>query len=406
MPRQQLPNGIKRIELSSRKNGRPSVRYEVVVDVGMVDGKRHQSRKRFKTEQEARNHLARAIDQRASGTYVSKRRDTVEDVCEEWLRGRSGIKPTTLRGYEDYLKPVVDAVGHLPCQQLKKAHIDVMLKRLEDGDLPRKDGSNRRPYGTRARRYVLQTLRMVLDNEVQQGHLARNVAKLVDMPALERKDMSVYTAEQAQTLFKATAHHRDGHAWHLALSGLRRAEIAGLKWEHIDFKAQTMKIADTRVSVGGKPQPSSTKTQRSQRVLPIPAPLMSALLQARATQRRERLASTNYTDSGYVVVDERGKPYLPDRLSRSWRRACKEAGLPEIRLHDARHTCATLMHHQGVPIVTIAAWLGHVDASFTMRTYAHHQDGGLLAASQTYSALVTTSSVSYTHLTLPTSRLV
>jgi integrase len=80
----------------------------------------------------------------------------------------------------------------------------------------------------RARRYVLATLRMVLDSEGAQGHLVRNVARLVDMPPLRRKKLTTFTADEADEVLRAVADDRDGRAWHLALSGLRRGEIAGL----------------------------------------------------------------------------------------------------------------------------------------------------------------------------------
>jgi integrase len=84
----------------------------------------------------------------------------------------------------------------------------------------------------------------------------------------------------------------------------------------------------------------------------------------------------------YVVCNEAGQPYHPQVLSRSWRKACKAAGVREIKLHAARHTCATLMHLQGVPVVVIAAWIGHKDSSLTMKLYAHSQAEALKAAGE------------------------
>src|ERR1700682_1028633 len=133
------------------------------------------------------------------------------------------------------------------------------------------------------------------------------------------------------------------NAWHLALMGLRRGEIAGLRWESVDLDKGTIAICETRVSVGGKPQTSTPKTDRSERELPLPASLLAALRKAKAVQKRERLAlGPAYVDSGHAVVDEAGRPYLPDRLSRAWPKVCRRAGVPVSRLHDARHTCATL----------------------------------------------------------------
>ena len=81
-------------------------------------------------------------------------------------------------------------------------------------------------------------------------------------------------------------------------------------------------------------------------------------------------------------------PYHPQVLSRCWRKACKKAGVREIKLHAARHTCATLMHLSGVPVVVIAAWIGHKDASLTMKLYTHSQGGALKAASVSLNRVV------------------
>jgi len=90
------------------------------------------------------------------------------------------------------------------------------------------------------------------------------------------------------------------------------------------------------------------------------------------------------------VSNEVGEPYSPAVLSRYWRDTVKAAGVRHIKLHAARHTCATLMHLQGVPVAVIAAWIGHEDASLTMRRYAHSQDDALRMAGESLNRLVAT----------------
>lgn len=382
MTRNQLPPQIRKIELRSRRNGRPEIRYEVRLDLGVdAHGKRRQSRKRCATEAEARNLLATTTSQVANGTYVLPRGDTVREVIESWLGGRTKITESTLAGYRDYSKPVVDAYGDMPVHELTKSHVDKLLQQLKDGTLPKANGASRRPYSPRARRYVLATLRMILKSEVDQGHLARNVAMFVDMPSLERKELQTFTADEAEKLLKSSATDFLGIAWRLALSGLRRGEIAGLKWTAIDFEDGTMTIDETLVAVSGKALKRKPKTATGRRTLPMPKSLIAALKRQQELQHTAQLLhGEDYEKSGYVVTDSRGRQVKPDRLTRNWQRACDTAGVPRIRLHDARHTCATLMHLDGVPIVVISAWLGHVDAGFTMRTYAHSQNDALKLA--------------------------
>jgi integrase len=97
---------------------------------------------------------------------------------------------------------------------------------------------------------------------------------------------------------------------------------------------------------------------------------------------------SSYQSGAYVVSNEIGDPYSPSVLSRYWRETIEAAGLRHIKLHAARHTCATLMHLSGVPVAVIAAWIGHRDATLTMRLYAHSQDDALRAAGATLNRVV------------------
>ena len=182
------------------------------------------------------------------------------------------------------------------------------------------------------------------------------------------------------------AKNRNRHAWHLALAGLRRGEILGLRWGDIDLAARTLRIGKTRVDVGGRAlDQDEPKTASAGRVLPIPDALLAELTGAKRRQAAEKLAiGEAYTDLGYVVCNEAGEPYHPSTLSTLWQAAIRDLDVPQIRLHDARHTCATLMHLQGVPIAFVAAWLGHADVSFTLRTYVHAQPEALAIAAQSF----------------------
>ncbi|MGB7866912.1 MAG: site-specific integrase [Mycobacterium sp.] len=132
-----------------------------------------------------------------------------------------------------------------------------------------------------------------------------------------------------------------------------------------------------------------TKTSPRQyppgRILPIPDALLAELTAAKARQAAEKLARGEaYANLGYVVCNEDGEPYHPSTLSKLWQAAIKNLDVPQVRLHDARHTCATLMHLQGVPIALVAAWLGHADVSFTLRTYVHAQPEALAVAARSF----------------------
>jgi integrase len=157
-----------------------------------------------------------------------------------------------------------------------------------------------------------------------------------------------------------------------------------------DLAAKTLNITNNRVSAGGKTTENDPKSVMSRRTLPLPDRLVVVLKAAKAGQAAERLALRHEGGAwAYVVSNEIGEPYSPAVLSRYWRDTVKAVDVRHIKLHGARHTCATLMHLSGVPVAVIAAWIGHKDASLTMKLYAHSQDGALKAAGDTLNRVVT-----------------
>lgn len=118
--------------------------------------------------------------------------------------------------------------------------------------------------------------------------------------------------------------------------------------------------------------------------------MVQVLKAARQRQREERLRfGEGYGGGEYVCSDEMGNPLHPDAITSRWQKLLSDMGIGYVRLHDARHSCATLMHLRGTPIAVIAAWLGHASAAFTMATYAHSQDEALKAAASSFGRVVT-----------------
>lgn len=239
---------------------------------------------------------------------------------------------------------------------------------------------------------MFATIAQVVADAQRQGLVARNAAEFIDRVPQQYKQVDTYTEAEVQVLLAAIADDRLGHAWELALSGLRRGEIAGLRWTDVDLDNKTLTIANNRVSAGGRSVENDPKSAASLRTLPQPDRLLAVLKAARARQAAERLAlGADYGSGAYVVSNEVGDPYSPAVLSRYWRDALKAAGIRHIKLHAARHTCATLMHLSGVPVAVIAAWIGHKDATLTMKLYTHSQAEALKVAGATLDRVVTSS---------------
>ena len=274
-------------------------------------------------------------------------------------------------------------------QRLAKAHIDALVTDLVAGGTTTAKGRQRRAWSASAVNKVIATIGQVLADAQHQGLVSRDVAEHVDRMASSHQEVDTYSEAEVDLLLAALAKDRLGHAWELALSGLRRGEIAGLRWSDIDLDCRTLTIANNRVSAGGKTVENDPKSAASRRTLPLPDRLVFVLRSASARQARERLALG--ADGGaweYIVSNEVGEPYSPAVLSRYWRDTVKAAGVRHIKLHAARHTCATLMHLSGVPVAVIAAWIGHKDASLTMRLYTHSQNEALKAAGATLDRVI------------------
>ena len=389
--RRQLPPQIKKTEVTDRKTGKAVVRYQLTVDAGLnpETGKRQQVRRRYATEKLARDALAEIADTAAKGVFVARSAVTVERVCADYIAGRHKLRATSLSKLAYDLAPLRERHGDLPVQRLTKAHIDALVTDLVAGGTTTAKGRKRRAWSGSAVNKVIATIGQVLADAQHQGFVPRNVAQHVDRVASAHQVVDTYSEDDVRALLAAIANDRMGHAWELALSGLRRGEIAGLRWSDVDLDGRTLTIANNRVSAGGKTVENDPKSATSRRTLPLPDRLVFVLRSASARQARERLALG--ADGGaweYVVSNEVGEPYSPAVLSRHWRDTVKAAGVRHIKLHAARHTCATLMHLQGIPVAVIAAWIGHKDASLTMRLYAHSQHTALKAASDTLNRVV------------------
>jgi integrase len=215
--RRQLPPQIRRVELARRAGSKPVVRYQLTVDTGVIDGKRKQLRRRYRTEKEARAALAEIQGQVNAGSYVQPSTLTVEQACADWLQSRHKIRPTTAAGYEYVLQPVRSELGDFAVQDLTRRHIDELIVKLRAGSLERPGGRARKPWSARSCNYMLGALSQVLAQLVAEGRLARNVAGLVDRVPGKARKFETFTTDQVRTVLSGIADDRNRHACILPL---------------------------------------------------------------------------------------------------------------------------------------------------------------------------------------------
>jgi integrase len=154
--------------------------------------------------------------------------------------------------------------------------------------------------------------------------------------------------------------------------GLRRGELLGLQWEHLDLEKETLQVVQTLQRVDGQLQLLPPKTRRSRRTVPLPPPVVEALKAHRVAQGKERLAAgADWQDTGMVFASAAGTPMEPDNLRRSWYRVRQVLPEPRPRFHDLRHTCVTLLLNEGVAPHIVQEIAGHSAIDVTMTIYAH-----------------------------------
>jgi integrase len=182
-----------------------------------------------------------------------------------------------------------------------------------------------------------------------------------------------WTAEQVQTFLSEVADDPLYPAWRMAFAtGMRRGEILGLPWSGVDLKRSRLSVTRSLVTVNGRTEFSPPKTSKGRRVVALDRETVAVLRSHRATQAQQKLLlGPMHEDHDLVICQPIGRPIDPDGFSKKFRRQVKNLGLPPIRLHDARHTHATMALQAGVHVKVVSERLGHSSIALTLDTYSH-----------------------------------
>jgi integrase len=357
---------------SIRKRGST---YTYWLDVGPdpVTGKRRQRTKGgFRTKRECQRALNAAISAVQGGTFVEPSRRTVRSLLlDEWLPAvqMANLRPATWENYRIHVQAhIVPALGMVELQRLSPAQLNAFYRHLlsEGG----KDG---RGLASKTVRNIHNTVHRALKDAVRWGLLVRNVADAADPPKGKSAEMRVWSPHQLRVFLEWVREDDLYAAWLLATTtGMRRGELAGLRWADVDLAAGRVSPRKPRVQVNYQVLVSEPKTAKGKRSLALDPATVAALKEHRVRQAEERLAvGPGWQDSGLVFTWGDGRPLHPERFSRWFDRLAREAGLPRIRLHDVRHSYATAALAAGVPAKVVSERLGHANIAITMDTYSH-----------------------------------
>jgi integrase len=341
----------------------------------------------FRTKREAEAAMVEALGRVHSGQFVDPGRLTVGEFLEQWIEAVApGLRESTAASYRMVLtKRVVPRIGELRLTSLTPGHLTTMYAQLlaEGGRLGR-------PLSPRSVRYTHTIAGRALADAVQWGLLPRNPARAAKPPRAVKSDMAVWDAAQARKFLAFVQEDRLYAMWLLMLTtGLRRGEIAGLRWSDVDLDDAVIAIQHTRVSVDARVVVVEPKTAKGRRSVALDDMTVQALRSHRKAQLQERLKlGKAWQDSGFVFVREDGAPYHPERILVMFKRHAEAAGLPAIRLHDLRHTSATLALAAGVHPKVVQERLGHSSINITLDTYSHVVKGRQHEAAEKVAALL------------------
>lgn len=319
------------------------------------------------TQNEARAKLRAGAERLAAGAPVKDARVKVGAFVEDWIckgLAASTRKASTQEGYaiiaRTHLVPA--PFGDIPLDRLRPSDVEALLL------VKRRVGKSASTVRT-----IHSVCRAALDIAVRDGLLSRNPAAAVKRPAIERKDAAYLTREQVGVLLSACREDRLYPLFALMVgTGLRRGEALGLHWQDVDLDAGQLRVRWTLSRVQGTLVVSEPKTDKSRRVVPVPAPVVDELRAHKARQAAERLAvGPAWTDLGAVFASEVGGYLEPRNVLRRFVQIAQTAGLPGIGLHTLRHSAASALIEAGVHMKVLQELLGHSTFAVTADVYSH-----------------------------------
>lgn len=321
-----------------------------------------------KTKAEALKKQRQAMHALDRGLPVLQdERQTLGAFLTQWLEGirPPHVRPKTYRSYEQLMRVhVISALGKVPLAKLAPQQLQAFYaERLTNGRSPT------------TVRHIHAVLHTALEQAVRWGLVARNVSDLVDAPRMHRKEMLVLNHEQARTFLSAAQDDRLQALYVTALTtGMREGELLALRWRDVDLEAGHVQVRNTLQKLPGQPPViAPVKTDYSRRKITLATTTVEVLRSHRARQLEERLAmGPAWEDWELVFCTTVGTPLNgKNLLQRGLRPILKRADLPPLRVHDLRHTCATLLLLQGVHPKIVSEMLGHSSVAITLQVYSH-----------------------------------
>lgn len=320
-----------------------------------------------KTRQEALDKLRQRQRDQEVGLPALNERQTVGQYLSSWLDSyEATVTYGTWRRASEYVElHIVPVIGRVRLARLTPQQVQgLYADRLREG------------LSSSTVHHLHEVLHNALESAVQFGLVGRNVSDLVDVPRMRRHEMRCYHPEEARALLAMTERTGDRlHALYtLAIStGMRKGELLALRWKDVELDAELLRVRATlKRDKAGAWVWAEPKTRRSRRQVALSPVAVTTLRAHRLRQHEERLKlGAAWTDYDLVFCTAAGTPLFGGNVYRAFKRLQRRAGLPDIRFHDLRHTCATMLLAARVNPKIVSEMLGHASVAITLDVYSH-----------------------------------
>ncbi|MFC1893934.1 tyrosine-type recombinase/integrase [Chloroflexota bacterium] len=337
------------------------------------------------TKKDAEKRLGELLHQLDNGTFINPGKTTLGEYLEKWLKdyAKPNLSP---RGFERYESiacvHLIPSLGSIILPQLRSEHLQKhYTTKLNEG------------FSALTVRYHHTVIHKALQTAIKWGLVSRNVADSVDVPHAHRNEMKIWNEDDITRFLEIAKDSLYYALFYTSLfTGMRRSELLGLRWCDIDFIFSQIYVNRSLHHLkDGSYVFTQPKTARSRRNIALSPSATLTLKEHREKQDAMRIVlGIPLQDDGLVFSTPEGKPLRPNTVSRAWVMLAARAGVKVIRLHDARHTHASLMLKQGIHPKIVQERLGHASVQITLDTYSHVAPGLQEAAAAQFDKLVAT----------------
>jgi integrase len=347
----------------------------VVVDLGTdpdTGTRRRKWHSGYRTKRDAERARVEILRRLDTGSYIEPTTVTVaEYLAAEWLPAiRGQIRASTFDACELHVRRyIAPRIGDVPLQKLTRGRVKALYAELAEAGRERRTGG----LSPKTVHNVHLTLRKALADAVADDLIPRNPAERAHKLPTDRPEMRTWSPEQLKCFLDHVAEDWLAACWRLAATtGMRRGELLALRWEEVALDAGRVTVVRQLVKADGGVRYGRPKTSRGRRMVAIDAATVAALRTHRRKQLEIKVAvGRGFKDEGLIFCMPDGSPIDPDGLTQRFERHVRQAGLPRIRLHDLRHTHATLALAAGVHPKVVQERLGHSSIVVTLDTYSH-----------------------------------